>query len=78
MSLLVLREILVKGLLAFLLAMPLYPLMRRLLRPALVDESPGPAAGRSSACAPAAAPPDAFPALGRAVPPRRMTGRRSR
>jgi rod shape-determining protein MreD len=39
-SLLVLREILVKGFLAFLLAIPLYPLMRRLLRPALVDEAP--------------------------------------
>lgn len=39
-SLLVLQEILVKGLLAFLLAMPIYPLMRRALRPALVDEGP--------------------------------------
>ena len=39
-SLLVLREIIIKGLLAFLLALPLYPLIRRLLRPALVDESP--------------------------------------
>jgi hypothetical protein len=37
-SLLVLREILVKGLLAALLAIPLYPLVRFLLRPALVDD----------------------------------------
>jgi rod shape-determining protein MreD len=37
-SLLVLREILVKGLLAFLLAIPLYPLVRRTLRPAIVDD----------------------------------------
>lgn len=41
-SLLVLREILVKGLLAFLLAMPLYPLVRRVLRPALVDDGAAP------------------------------------
>lgn len=40
-SLLVLREILVKGLLAFVLAIPLYPLLRRTLRPALVDAAPG-------------------------------------
>jgi rod shape-determining protein MreD len=40
-SLLVLREVVVKGLLAFLLAIPLYPLLRRVLRPALVDEAPG-------------------------------------
>lgn len=39
-SLLVLREILVKGLLAALLAIPLYPLVRLVLRPALVDETP--------------------------------------
>jgi rod shape-determining protein MreD len=39
-SLLVLREIVVKGLLAVLLALPTYPLIRRLLRPALVDDSP--------------------------------------
>jgi rod shape-determining protein MreD len=39
-SLLVIREILVKGLLAFLLAWPAYPLMRRALRPALVDDLP--------------------------------------
>jgi rod shape-determining protein MreD len=38
-SLLVLREILIKGLLAFLLAIPFYPLIRRALRPALVDEA---------------------------------------
>lgn len=38
-SLLVLREILLKGLLAFLLAMAIYPIVRRLLRPALVDDS---------------------------------------
>jgi rod shape-determining protein MreD len=39
-SLLVIREILVKGLLAFLLAWPAYPLVRRALRPALVDDLP--------------------------------------
>jgi rod shape-determining protein MreD len=37
-SLLVLREIVVQGLLAGLLAIPLYPLIRRALRPAIVDE----------------------------------------
>jgi rod shape-determining protein MreD len=37
-SLLVLREILVKGLLATLLAFPIYPLVRRALRPALIDD----------------------------------------
>ena len=39
-SLLVLREIIVKGILAFLLALPAYPLIRRALRPALVDAGP--------------------------------------
>lgn len=37
-SLLVLREIFVQGLLAFLFAIPLYPLIRRVLRPAIVDD----------------------------------------
>ena len=37
-SLLVLREIFFKGLMAVLIALPLYPLLRRILRPALVDE----------------------------------------
>jgi rod shape-determining protein MreD len=37
-SLLVLREIAVQGLLATLLAIPLYPLIRRLVRPAIVDD----------------------------------------
>jgi rod shape-determining protein MreD len=37
-SLLVLREIFVQGLLAFVLAIPLYPLIRRVLRPAIVDD----------------------------------------
>ncbi len=37
-SLLVLREIFIQGLLAFLLAIPLYPLIRRVLRPAIVDD----------------------------------------
>jgi rod shape-determining protein MreD len=37
-SLLVAREIVVKALLAFLLAFPVFPLVRRVLRPALVDE----------------------------------------
>jgi rod shape-determining protein MreD len=39
-SLLVVREVLVKGLLAFLLAFPLYPAIRFALRPALVLEEP--------------------------------------
>jgi rod shape-determining protein MreD len=39
-SLLVVREILIKGLLAALLAIPFYPLLRRVLRPALVDDVP--------------------------------------
>jgi rod shape-determining protein MreD len=39
-SLLVLREVLVQGLLAFFLALPFYPLIRRVLRPALIDETP--------------------------------------
>jgi rod shape-determining protein MreD len=37
-SLLVLREVFVQGLLAFLLAIPFYPLIRRVLRPAIVDD----------------------------------------
>jgi len=37
-SLLVLREIFVQGLLAFILAIPFYPLIRRALRPAIVDD----------------------------------------
>jgi rod shape-determining protein MreD len=45
-SLLAVREILVKGILAFLLALPLYPLLRMLLRPALVEE-PAPARRRA-------------------------------
>jgi hypothetical protein len=39
-SLLVLREIVVQGLLAFFLALPFYPLIRRVLRPALIDDTP--------------------------------------
>jgi rod shape-determining protein MreD len=39
-SLLVVREVLVKGLLAFLIAVPLYPALRWVLRPALVDYTP--------------------------------------
>jgi rod shape-determining protein MreD len=39
-SLLVVREILLKGLLGFVLAVPLYPLLRLALRPALVTEEP--------------------------------------
>jgi rod shape-determining protein MreD len=38
-SLLVLREIFVKGMLAVVLAIPIYPLIRRVMRPALVDDS---------------------------------------
>jgi len=38
-SLLVLREILVKALLAGLLMVPVYPLVRRILRPALVEDT---------------------------------------
>ena len=40
-SLLVLREILVQGLFAVVLAVPLYPLLRRILAPALIDYMPG-------------------------------------
>jgi rod shape-determining protein MreD len=40
-SLLVLREIFLKGLWAFVLAIPVYPLVRRILRPALVDDARG-------------------------------------
>jgi rod shape-determining protein MreD len=39
-SLLVLREIVMKGILAAILALPGYPLMRMLLRAALLDERP--------------------------------------
>lgn len=39
-SLLILREIVVKGLLGFLLALPVFPLVRRVLRPALVEDTP--------------------------------------
>lgn len=39
-SLLVLREVLVKALLALILALPVYPLVRRALRPALIDDAP--------------------------------------
>ena len=38
-SLLVVREIIVKALLAGLLAIPIYPLVRIVLRPALVDDA---------------------------------------
>jgi rod shape-determining protein MreD len=39
-SLLILREIVVQALLAILLAVPTYPLLRRLLRPALIETAP--------------------------------------
>lgn len=39
-SLLVLREILVQGLLAIALALALHPLIRRVVRPALIDDRP--------------------------------------
>jgi rod shape-determining protein MreD len=39
-SLLILREILVQALLAILLALPTYPLLRRVLRPALIETAP--------------------------------------
>ncbi len=39
-SILFLREVVVQGLLAVLLAIPLYPLIRRILAPALVDYEP--------------------------------------
>ena len=42
-SLLVIREILVQGLLAVLLAFGVYPLVRRIVRPALIDYTPAPA-----------------------------------
>lgn len=39
-SLLVMREIVVKALLAFLLMIPVYPVIRLMVRPALIDEEP--------------------------------------
>lgn len=51
-SVLALREVLVQGLLAVLLAIPVFPLIRRILRPGLVDD-----AGRARSRA-AAAPSD--------------------
>jgi rod shape-determining protein MreD len=39
-SLLILREILVQSLLAIILALPVYPLLRRVVRPALIDTAP--------------------------------------
>jgi rod shape-determining protein MreD len=39
-SLLILREILVQSLLAIILALPVYPLLRRAVRPALIDTVP--------------------------------------
>jgi len=48
-SLLILREIFVKGLLAFVLAIPLYPLIRRILRPAIVHDVAGAARSPISA-----------------------------
>jgi hypothetical protein len=39
-SLLIVREILLQSLLSFLLAIPAYPAVRRLLRPALIEETP--------------------------------------
>ncbi len=39
-SILFLREVVVQGLLAVLLAIPLYPLIRRVLAPALIDYEP--------------------------------------
>ena len=38
-SVLALREVLIQGLLAILLAIPVYPLLKRILRPALVDDA---------------------------------------
>jgi rod shape-determining protein MreD len=38
-SLLVLREVIVQALLAVVLALPVYPLLRRALRPALIDDA---------------------------------------
>lgn len=46
-SILVVREILVQSLLAMLIAIPLFPLIRRILRPALVDDA-RPRTGRAS------------------------------
>lgn len=40
-SVLALREVLVQGLLGILLAVPFYPLVRRVLRPALVEDTQG-------------------------------------
>ena len=46
-SLLVVREIVVQGILGLILALPFFPLIRRVLRPALVDD-PAPARTRRS------------------------------
>ncbi len=40
-SVLALQEVLVQGLLAILLAIPVFPLIKRVLRPALVDDATG-------------------------------------
>ena len=42
-SLLVVREILVQGLLGVVLGFGVYPLVRRIVRPALIDYTPAPA-----------------------------------
>ena len=39
-SVLIVREILLQSLLSFLLAIPVYPAVRRILRPALIDAAP--------------------------------------
>lgn len=72
-SLLVLREILVKGLLAFVLAVPIYPLVRRVLRPALVDD--GPSGRRATSTARVRSRSRSGPArISGALPARRMRG----
>ena len=80
-SIVFLREIVVQGLLAVLLAIPLYPLIRRILAPALIDyaaRAPAAVPGPARRGAPAArrrpttahrratGPPPARPALARA------------
>ena len=62
-SLLVLREIFVQGLLAFLFAIPFYPLIRRVLRPAIVDDV---VAGRRMGSSRSAPAPTGAPPLARA------------
>jgi rod shape-determining protein MreD len=73
-SLLVVREVVIKGLLAALLAIPFYPLIRRVLRPALVDDAPARGRLLSPARLRARRRRGGGSRLSGAVPPRRVRG----